>query len=69
MPNASSPRKRGHAGRAAATRVVEVEYVLPGTARSVATGRISATEGLRLLLEAQKLRRQDAEDAKGGIEF
>ncbi|MCF7674414.1 MAG: hypothetical protein K9N23_16760 [Akkermansiaceae bacterium] len=51
MSNASSPRrKRGHAGRAARTRFVELENSLAAVARPAAGGLVIEAEGLRLIL-------------------
>jgi hypothetical protein len=50
MPNATPPRKRGQAGRAARTRFVEIENTLAQPPRAATTGLIIEAEGLRLLL-------------------
>ena len=50
MPNATPPRKRGHAGRAARTRFVEIENTLAQPPRTATAGLIIEAEGLRLLL-------------------
>jgi len=50
MSNASSPRKRGHAGRAARARFVEMENTLAVATQPAASGLFIEAEGLRLLL-------------------
>ena len=50
MPNATSPRKRGHVGRAARARFVELENTLAASGRPAAAGLVIEAEGLRLVL-------------------
>lgn len=50
MPNASSPRKRGQAGRAARARFVELENTLPVSGPPGAGGLVLEIDGLRLVL-------------------
>lgn len=50
MPNAFSPRKRGHAGRAARARFVELENTLPASGSPTAGGLVLEIYGLRLIL-------------------
>jgi len=50
MPKPTPPRKRGHAGRAARARFVEIENTLAAPQPPAASGLIIEAEGLRLLL-------------------
>ena len=50
MPNATPPRKRGQAGRAARPRFVEIENTLVQPPRTATAGPIIEAEGLRLRL-------------------
>ena len=50
MSNTSSPRKRGHAGRAARARFVELEHTLAAPGRPAAAGLVLEIDGLRLIL-------------------
>ena len=50
MPNATTPRKRGQAGRIAPARFVEVENTLTVATQPAAPCLIIEAEGLRLLL-------------------
>jgi hypothetical protein len=50
MSNTSSPRKRGHAGRAARARFVELESTLPVSGPPAAGGLVLEIDGLRLIL-------------------
>ncbi|MBN8458078.1 MAG: hypothetical protein J0M04_09580 [Verrucomicrobia bacterium] len=50
MSNATSPRKRGHAGRSARARFVELENILPVSGPPPAGGLVIEIDGLRLIL-------------------
>ena len=50
MPKAHSPRKRGHDGRAARARFVELEHTLAASGQAASGGLIIEMEGLRLIL-------------------
>ena len=50
MSNTSSPRKRGHAGRAARARFVELENILPASGPPPAGGLVIEIDGLRIIL-------------------
>ena len=53
MPKAHSPRKRGHDGRAASARFVELEHTLAASGQAVSGALMIEMEGLRFILADQ----------------